>query len=170
MNRTPLRATARALLATLCPALLGLAACTSPGSAIPDYRPSTEVPGVYTFELPGTRDEIMAAAKRAIVSRGYAVADWDPASGTLTTHAIRRRLEPAVADCGQLEGVGNGLASERTKSRLYVGIVARDGAAAISATIEAEYRIPELMDYLALDCVSSGVVEARTAEAIRAEL
>jgi hypothetical protein len=160
----------RVLLATLGAIVIGLGACTSSGSAIPDYRPSTEVPGVYTFELDATRDEIMTAAKRAIVARGYAVADWDPASGTLTTHAIRRRLEPTVADCGQLEGVGNGLASERTKSRLYVGIVARDGAAAISTTIEAEYRIPELMDYLALDCVSTGVIEARTAEAIRAEL
>ena len=148
----------------------GLAACASTGSTLPSYSPSTDVPGSYTHEFDATRDQIMTAAKRAIVSRGYSVADWDPASGTLTTHAIRRRLEPDVADCGTLEGVGNGLASDRTKSRLYVGIVARDGAAAIHATIEAEYRIPGLMDYLALDCVSSGVVEQRVAEAIRAQL
>jgi hypothetical protein len=149
---------------------LALAACASTDDTLPGYAPSTEVPGSYTHEFDATREQIMTAAKRAIVSRGYSVADWDPGSGTLTTHAIRRRLEPEVADCGTLEGVGNGLASDRTKSRLYVGIVARDGAAAIHATIEAEYRIPGLMDYLALDCVSSGVVEARVAEAIRAEL
>jgi hypothetical protein len=166
---TPVRDRTR--LATLAAvAGLGLAACASTDSTLPSYSPSTEVPGSYTHEFDATRDQIMTAAKRAIVSRGYSVADWDPASGTLTTHAIRRRLDPEVADCGTLEGVGNGLASDRTKSRLYVGIVARDGAAAIHATIEAEYRVPGLMDYLALDCVSSGVVEARVAEAIRAQL
>ena len=166
----PARADLRARAIPIATTLAMLAGCATSGSSIPDYSPSTEVPGSYTHEFDATRDQIMSAAKRAIVSRGYAVADWDPANGTLTTHAIRRRLDPEVADCGSLEGVGNGLASERTKSRLYVGIVARDGSAAIHATIEAEYRIPHQMEYLALDCVSSGVVEKRVAEAIRAQL
>ena len=48
MNRTA-HPPATALLASVAPILLGLAGCTSSGSLIPDYRPSTEVPGVYTL-------------------------------------------------------------------------------------------------------------------------
>lgn len=151
-------------------AIAGLSGCASTGSSIPGYTPSKEVPGSFSHEFNGDQAAIMTAAKRAIVARGYSVADWDTDSGTLTTHAIRRRLGPDVADCGNIEGVGNGLASDRTKSRLYVGIVARDGGAAIHSTIEAEYRIPNRMEYLALDCVSNGTIEQRVADAIRAQL
>lgn len=140
------------------------------GGAIPTYVPAGGESGSYTHKLDASREQIMKAAKRVIIDRGYSIADWDPETGTVSTHAIRDRLPADAADCGVLEGVDNPLTSDRTKGRTQVGIVARDGAASIHLSIEAEYRIPGTTEYLVLHCVSKGAVEQRVADAIRSEI
>jgi hypothetical protein len=127
------------------------------GCAATYKRPET-LPAEHAASIPASRADIVRAAKQVLVAEGFQISSYDDAAGVVTTALRDFRLDPSEADCGTTLGIDY-LKDNRTVARLGFGIVARDGRAVATATMEAYYRVGSATQDITLSCISRGVLE-----------
>ncbi len=136
-----------------------LAGCTV------NYKPPITTYAPTAIPIAKTKTELLATAKRTLVSEGWQITTADADAGVLTTQLRTLRLTPADADCGTTMGIDY-LKDNRTTSKVGVNILIDDGHLMVKSIIESEYRPGDVTQDMALTCVSRGTIERKVANAI----
>jgi hypothetical protein len=121
-------------------------------------QPITSAPRV-SLGLSASKADILVAAKKILVSEGFAITSADDVAGVISTTPRNLRVTPEQADCGTTMGL-NYLLDKRTSTRVGYGIVAEEGRVMVKATIEAEYKPGDVAQDITLTCVSRGQLES----------
>lgn len=138
------------------------------GCAATYQKPTSQRPAV-SAPTTAAANQIIATARKVLVSEGYQVLSADEASGTASSALRTLRLSPNEADCGTTMGLDY-LKDNRTTTRVAYGIIAEPGRVSVAATIEGEYRPGSVSQDMALSCVSRGVLERALLDRIVATL
>lgn len=144
-------------------AVLLLAACAH------TYEPPTVTYKGNQQSLTASKEKILTAAKKVLITEGYQIASIDNEAGTISTALRTVKVKPEQANCGTTMGLDY-LKDHRTVTRLGLGIIADDNSLAINANVEAEYRPHSAQQDITLTCVSRGVIEQALQDKIQAAL
>lgn len=120
-----------------------------------------------TVTVINPRSDVLAAARRALVSAGYQITAFDDASGIVSTAPRDSRLTPEDAACGTTMGIDY-LKDNRTTTRVAYGVIVANGRMEVRANIEGEYKPGQVDQNITLACVSRGVLDQAMADKIKA--
>lgn len=140
----------RAALAAAFAALLSACAMTYKA---PDTTASTN-----TVSVSATKENILRAAKQALVVDGYQITNSDDSAGVISTAPTDLHVTPSEANCGTTMGIDY-LKDKRTTTRVSFGIVAGEGSLTVKANIQGEYKPGAVDQDITLTCVSRGILE-----------
>ncbi|MCE0860681.1 hypothetical protein LU674_013185 [Pseudomonas alloputida] len=114
-----------------------------------------------------SKEQVLMAAKRALVADGYQITSFDDAAGVISTAPKQVKLTPRDADCGKTLGLDY-LLDNRTSTKVTMGVIAYQGRYVVRASIAGDYRPGEVSQNMDLTCVSRGNLEALLMEQITA--
>ncbi|WP_323600619.1 hypothetical protein [Pseudomonas putida] len=114
-----------------------------------------------------SKEQVLMAAKRALVADGYQITSFDDAAGVISTAPKQVKLTPRDADCGKTLGLDY-LLDNRTSTKVTMGVIAYQGRYVVRASIAGNYRPGEVSQNMDLTCVSRGNLEALLMEQITA--
>jgi hypothetical protein len=120
-------------------------------------------------DVPNSKVEILAAARRALVASGYQITAFDDASGIVSSAPRDLRVAAGVADCGTTMGIDY-LKDPRTKTRVAFGVIASNGHMEVRANVEGEYKIGASDQDITLSCNSMGTLDQEMIQKIIAAL
>lgn len=144
----------------LCVAVTGCAAT---------YAPPITLNKSAVTKITKPKAEVLAAARRALVSNGYQITAFDDGAGVISTAPRDFRVYPEMADCGTTLGLDY-LLDNRTTTRVAFGVIANAGKLEVKANIEGEYKPGSVDQNITLSCVSRGVLEHEMLRKIEANL
>lgn len=138
-----------------------IAGCAATYSA-PDAPRSANV----SRKVSASQDQIMKAARQALVLEGYEIVSSDDVSGTLSTAQRNLHFTPAEANCGTTLGIDY-LKDKRTDTSVAIGVVALNNMVTVHANVHGQYKPGAVDQNITLTCFSRGAVEATILDRIQ---
>lgn len=130
------------------------------------YKEPLTVASAYTFDVPGSAEEVFKKASSALIAEGYAIASADPTLGILSTQRRQMALTPADVDVGSTWGIDY-MKDKRTTTYVTATIQTSAGKAVIRTDIDAEYLPNDPAFGKRMKGASRGTLEQRLAAHLR---
>ena len=142
---------------------------TSLISCAATYKPPTIVLENVVKVIQGSKSDLFKATKQILIMEGYQILNSDEESGTISTAPKLMRLDESYCDCGTTMGLPY-IKDKRTITKVSVGLLISDNKINAKTTIEGEYLKADVVQSIAMVCISTGKIESELMKKIKAQL